>query len=351
MFSLENELLVMISQIDISDNEVDKIDILCSKELNWQYIVAQAARNKVVCLLYFHLYQNRKIFKIDDWIYKIIEKYYMATRDVLRIFNKEMIDICSTLNERNILYAILKGVNLQERLYAQKPRCIREFEDIDILVKKQDIKNIQSILRNKGYAQGKFDFMNERIESISRQEELYWRLHTNQIGKFIKIIQNGKVTQGDICTVDVNFTIFEGGKKNDKIKTEQLLNNVTSTGAKKYNVLNTEYDFLQVCYHFYKDIFYENKIDSRNDYILAKFCDVKEYVSQYRTIIDWKHLTDMIKEYDLNEAIYSTLFLVSKLYTNLNIDEILQNIKVDNVHEINTLVNMDEYIRGMIFRL
>lgn len=351
MFSLENELLVMISQIGISDNEKDKIHNLCSKGLNWQYIIAQAARNKVICLLYFHLYKNREIFEIDDWLYKILEKYYIATRDALHILNKEMIDICSTLNEKNISYAILKGLNLQERLYDERARCIREFEDIDILVNKQDIKSIQDILRSKGYTQGKYNFVNERIEPISRQEELYWRLHTNQIGKFIRIIQNGKVTQGDICTVDVNFTIFEGGKKKDKIETEQLLNNVTSTGVKKYNVLNTEYDFLQVCYHFYKDIFYEDKINSRNDYILAKFCDVKEYISQYRTIIDWEHLAGVINEYDLQEAIYTTLFLVSKLYTNLNVDEILKKIKTDNVHKINALVNIDKYIRGMLFRL
>lgn len=351
MFELENELLIIISQIHLNEREKNKMHNICSKRLNWQYIIAQAARNKVVCLLYFHLYQNKEIFKIDEWVYKILENYYIATRDVLQILDKEMFEICNLLNERKISYAILKGFNLQERLYSESERCIREFGDIDILVKKQDIREIRDVLKCKGFIQGKYNFINERIEPISRQEELYWRLNTNQVGRFIRIIPNGKVTHREICTVDVNFTIFEGGKKKDKIETEKLLSNVVLDGEKNYNVLDNEYDFLQVCYHFYKDIFYKDKINNQNDYILAKFCDVKEYVSQYRTIIKWDRLIEIIKKNDLNEAIYTTLLLVTRLYTALDLDKILKKIIPEDDYKIKKLVSIDKYIYGMIFRL
>ena len=241
---------------------------------------------------------------------------------------EKLVDI---FHKHEIPYAILKGFSIINSLYTSNGVIYRDFGDVDILVNKSDIDMISHSLTDMGYIQGYLD-SKYNIHMANRKDIIYWRLNSHQEQQFIKHSSYSNISPLICCKVDINTTIFEGGKIAVPISTEQLLKNTRPLKINEnlqVSSLSYELELIQLCYHFYKDMNYKAQKDFFVNYTLIKFCDIREYIRKYRSTIDWERFISYINTYEIGQAIYTTLFLVSLFYGDLEIDNILNKIYAD----------------------
>ena len=190
-------------------------------------------------------------------------------------------------------------------------------------------------MKKYDFVQGSVNSMGQ-IEKASRREIIYWGLNSHQEQLYVKFSKYA-VTPYMAIDIDINTSIFEGGKTKDPIPTEELLKHrqVKINGhGKKFYALEKEYELIQLIYHFYKDTVYEIKKAMKQDYSLNKFCDVREYILKYRDEIDWDLFIDIVNSNNIGNGIYYVLLIVSDFYKDMDIDDILERIEADKNVEI-----------------
>lgn len=101
--------------------------------------------------------------------------------------------------------------------------------------------------------------------------------------------------------------------------------------------LDYTYGLLQLCYHFYKDTLYDEKKKTHDDFCLLKFCDIREYVLQYKNSINWGEFVEIINDAKIRNEIYYPLWLVSSFYGDLGIEDILSRLKVNKNYYTNSI--------------
>ncbi|MBR2507934.1 MAG: nucleotidyltransferase family protein [Bacilli bacterium] len=286
--------------------------------------------------LFYSLIKNLEVESLFDQ--SIISEYF----NKLNVHQSKYIEylnsmkpIFENLEEKKIKYAVLKGFSFMDELYNTNIGLTRRFVDIDVLIDKSDLKEAKEILNNYNFVQGKI--VDGSIVRPERKDLIYWELNSHQLYEYVKL---SEYTSQYWIEVDINTTIFEGGKFVPPIETKILLTHSvikkTELGISFY-VLNKTFSLLQLCYHFYKDTVYETKKENHNDYCLIKFCDIREFILHFRKEIDWSEFVKIVNEFNIGDQIYYSLYLVSSFYGDLGIEEILKEIKTTPLFSIGFL--------------
>ena len=239
--------------------------------------------------------------------------------------------LVKALNEKRIPYSLLKGFSIINSLYSSNNVIYRDFGDVDVLINKNDLDAIIPILTEIGFIQGYLD-REYKVQKADRKEIIYWRLNSHQEQTFIKPSKYADISPILVCRVDLNTTIFEGGKLALPISTEDLLKETrlhNINDSLQIRSLCYELELIQLCYHLYKDISFKGENVFFGDYTLIKFCDIREYIRKYREAIDWDKFLYYINTCDIGRAIYISLLLVSTFYGDLEMDEVLAKIKAE----------------------
>ncbi|MCI9142906.1 MAG: nucleotidyltransferase family protein, partial [Lachnospiraceae bacterium] len=316
-----------ISKYNILNEDYE--NIIKFLKLNDQKLDSILGKNKLQILLLKHI----EHIGCGNLISRIRYKSYSNWLFHLQYQYSEYLDIIYELSqsfaEKNIRYAILKGMANNAELFVENSILYRPFADLDILIDVAQIDKVGDILKEHSFVQGYFK--NNQIVKATRKELIYWRLNSHQLHEYVKFSKYSNISSLYRLAIDVNFTIFEGGKCNDPINNSNILDHVMDRFIAPNSIikcLDYTYGLLQLCYHFYKDTVYEVKKNTHDNYCLKKFCDIREYVIKFYNHINWNEFIVTVNGAKIGNQIYHTLLLVSTFYGDLNIDEILQQINV-----------------------
>lgn len=286
-------------------------------------------KHKIQFLFYKHLYDSG--FLVDRHRYKYI--YPLAEQFVYLQYKhseylSELKPILECLNSSTIPYAILKGFSLIDPIYKTSGKIFRAFSDADILISKKNIPHLNQILNSNSFIQAKID-NTYQFQPINKIEEIYWRLNSHQEHEYIKPSKNFNFAPHLNLNIDVNFSIFQGGKYEDPISTKELLNNCRKRSIEDitFYSLDYTYELIQLCFHFYKDLHYDVKIKTHEDFSLIKFCDIREYIINYKEYILWDEFLSLLEENHLEQEVGSVLLLVSDFYEDLSIEDVLYELR------------------------
>ena len=215
--------------------------------------------------------------------------------------------IFSRLDNANIPYAVVKGAVLSNSAYHDP--FSRHSGDIDILINKDNIEIVKTILFEEGFIQGKFDGFG--IQPFTRQELLFHTAMSHQTAPFIKESGNKFCPYID---VDVNFDIMwgESGCKTDM---KYVLEHIEASSVCDVNIkkLCAEMEFIALCLHHYKDMNSLYLLYDRG-FSLDHFCDIFYYIKNCN--LDPKVLYKFCTKLDVCEYIYYCLY-----YTDLIFDD------------------------------
>lgn len=145
-FEVENDLIKILSQRNPQQNEI--IPLLQS-EINWEYLLKTAEDHRVVPILFQQLKTNYKEH-FPPSVYERLRVRFQEIASYNFARSAQLIKIVNILQNNNFSVLSYKGMTLAKLAY--KDVTLRQFTDIDLLVKKQEFKKIKELMLSNGCA-------------------------------------------------------------------------------------------------------------------------------------------------------------------------------------------------------
>lgn len=317
-------LLKLFAKADINKAVIDGILIT---EINWGKFLEEAFNHKVHDLVWFNIQKNQLLKYLPKYVCNLFDLHWKWTILKSNSYFKHIGEIATMLNKAGIPYAFIKGFDLIDKLYCNKSEYIRTFNDLDILVEPKHLDKIEKLFLDKGFVFGNYDFNENRVEPADRYEIMKMKMTSHQLYPLVKKVNydNEGVFAGPI-NIDINFTIFDGGKSIPAISTERLLKTACIRKAFngiEYSSLDIYYTFVQLVCHLYREAHTEVFIEQKNDISLQKFYDIYEYLMWAENKWDIRKLVEIIYDANLSESFWFVLFLTDILYETTFLSTIL----------------------------
>lgn len=185
--SLEAQLILACARTTIGFETSETIRALLREEINWEYVIEKAEQHYIMPLLYSNL-SSLCPECVPDGVLEHLRQSFQA--HVLRnmFLTRELVRSLNLLESENIPALPFKGPVLAALAYGNI--SLRQFSDLDILVRKQDVLRAKKLLLSLGYsAQASLTWVQKVAPRLSRKKdlilvssdgrvriELHWRL-------------------------------------------------------------------------------------------------------------------------------------------------------------------------------
>jgi len=315
------------------------IKVLRETNVNWINVLGYLTYHRVAGLAYEKVNSvNIRLFDYPVFFTTYLINQAQKIRTIEQ--HKWISMITREFKNKNIKHVFLKGAVLSSTLYSYGSRASN---DIDLLINKSDIEEVTKILNNLGFAQGKYDYKNNRIDEFTDEEKKEIINLRGETPSFIMISTNPTIKTID---VDVNFSLnwdpnFDEKTVNDFLDKRILIENKT-TGEEIYS-LCYEHNFIELCIHLYKDSSLIDIIKKRKVLDLYKFVDIYYFIMKYFHEIDINNLYLEISKYKLDDYIFFSLMYVINIFPDANIDEV--NFLINKLNPKENILNciFDQY--------
>lgn len=293
--SKEDLLLLFCARKD-ADKQV--INNILGKNVNWDHITMCAQQHGISPLLYRNLCLTEDTTLLPEWVIKNLRGQYYATVARNMKHYDELNKILGSFKKEGIDVVVLKGAALAEAVY--QDISLRGFNDIDILVRKNDLNRAKNVAIAGGYAL-------EKIHSPEAYMEKFgYNLH------YIKDI-----------TLEIHWNISRriGNEQYIKIDIDEVWNNaiplkISNDDSK---MLSPEDQLIHLSIH----------LASHNYDRLIWFCDISEIIRHYD--IKWEKLIQNARKYRTKAYVYYTLYFTSELFGVKVPSRVLQEIRPNNL--------------------
>ncbi len=274
---LEQRLMTLLCRVSGLDHGA--VFKLVRRDLDWGYIFRTAHPLYAVPLIYFHLKEQipdgiqgtplREVFK---------REYHLSLANNLRLLH-EFDRITALFSEHGIPSIALKGTQLIRELYPNP--AIRPMFDIDLLVKREDLKGAHEILRNAGYRTvgGKpprpdhgyyYDAPYRKESGSPVLLELHWDL---------------------------------GEKNRYRINVTPIWNRAVRSNQGPYLEMDDDDTFLYLALHFFKHYLFKR---------LIWICDLHEWT--VRKAIHWERVVERARSQSIATFLLYTVILLEDFY-------------------------------------
>ncbi len=304
--SSEDRLILACAQVNPSEKRQREIGKLLLVPLDWQDIYQKAQAHGMIQLLYWNIHSARLEAVVPQVIMKELRKYYYANIARNIFLQNELIKLLRLCRERGIEIMPLKGAVFVPVYY--KNIGLRTMVDLDLLVKKEDLRLMDELLLDQGYN------MDERYrkEIFSSDERfrkyvdvthhefpLYFK---EEINLDIHWDVGGHISRSKYYTIDI-----------DGFWTSQ--NTVT---LEKLDVptLSPENQLLHLCGHGFTSGFH-----------LKGLCDISVLVEYYGDRIHWDIISSRARECRIGKIVYFALYLTQLIFDIQFPKEVLRNLR------------------------
>lgn len=292
----------------------DKILVLVQENLDWDYLIKFASKQKLIQLLYYHL-NTLCPERVPNHILDQLKNKFQGNAHKNLLLTGELIKILEEFKANGICAIHYKGPSLA--LLAYENLALRQFVDVDIIVGKSDTRKVTDLMSSLGY----------RLESYpgSVDESMYFNTQTEH--KFINknskaVVEIHNKVQGHFFYLPVNpgFLYDE-----DSLKTVEINN----YSVKTFSIENT---LLLLSIHCARHSW------SRISWI----CDVYELVESYE--INWVEVIEKAEKLCVKRILLITLHLAGDLL-GLKLSNEILNI----LYEESQVENIVRQIKEKIF--
>ncbi len=271
-----------------SETDVTK---LVRPGLDWDFVFASSARHGLTPLLYKMIADYDAAGGIPPNIHNSLQKGYLASLMRNQNFYRLVNPLLDTFSAAGIPVMLLKGTALCLTVY--EDMALRPFGDVDILVKKEHVKQGQQFMDTLGYSlitNNYFPIPDERNDELGCE----WSYHTN--GNVVELHWD-LVTRIAPFRVDIE-TYWKSARKVE-------LDGQTAL------IMSPAGQLLHLCLHQYKHHWMH----------LRDLVDVALIIESYSGEIDWDELAREARRQGLGRCVYYTVMLTHQVL-GTNIDEI-----------------------------
>ena len=304
----EDLLIRYCARTSSQEDRPREIEELLHRDLDWDYIVQEAKHQAVAPLLYHCLsrIENGGDYIPGDILTRLRNLYYGNLANNILLYQR-LGRVLDFLREENIKVIVLKGAALAEEVYGNL--ALRPMYDVDLLVRKEDLPQVDKKLRLLGY---------------STQENYLDRLKTCDNSYLNTIMMRNSMSPPlHLHWHLVNSTIpnFTYSSKIEMEKIWQEAIPVRVAGVESL-VLSPHHLLIHLSEHALKPSHSLGK--------LIFLCDIHEAIRAYRDRLNWRLLKEEAFRFNLNRQVYHCLNLASQVLEAEVPEDILDKLKPKN---------------------
>ncbi len=257
----EMELLLRCARTQLTPGDTACMRALLEAGVSWPRLCDLTRRHGLTPLLYRHLFGSAADLIPARSMKRLRLKFYEHAGHNLTLF-AELLDVLRVFNEKGIPAVPFKGPALAESAYGNV--MLREYRDLDVLVRPRDVPLVRSLLRERGY------------ESVAPLEE---GAHAAQAARLQWGCDDEYVRAEDGLRLEIHWRLFH---RYFSLPLEDACWKRThriTLGERKTLAFSTEDELLMLCAHGAKHCWER----------LAWVADVAE-VLKTRPDLDWAYL-------------------------------------------------------------
>lgn len=248
--SMEFQFIIWLISLNRSHLDIDIYKI--KNRINWSYLIGYAIREGIIPLLY------KRITELPPGFFPVNEKkkiknIYLNIIAKNLIYNKKLDELLDFFYRKGIDAIPIKGPVLSMQSYDDV--ALREYCDLDFLVKSQDFPLVIELMISQGYQS--LIFYNDKIKYFWKLSGRDFHFFKNQI--YIDLHQ--RLIQGPLFF---------------KLPEEEWRNLITvSFGSMDVKVLSPEYTIILLSLHGTKHIWSKLKVIVDFAYFLFSINDIR----------------------------------------------------------------------------
>ena len=282
LVSPEAKLLLCCARTSKSANSASRIAALLREDIDWVRVLELARKHRVTPLLYWHLGADDS-GTVPKHVLEVLRAHFHDNNLRNLSLTGELLKITRAFEAKGIPVVPFKGPTLAVLAYGSLG--LREFADLDILVRKQDVSRARELLTSMGYRR------QDRVAGA--QEAAFLRTRREYV-----FTREGGVVVELHWALTPRILAF-------RLKPEDLWDRVEkfTLGRDTVLTLSTEDTLLFLCVHGSKHFWYR----------LAWICDVAELLRARGETMDWDRLTERARQQGAQRTLFLGLSLANEL--------------------------------------
>jgi len=288
----EHELLLYCSCTCIKSQDVERISLLLKQGMHWDYLVETARQQGVMPLLYWNL-SNTFPDAMPDMLLSQLRTSFEKNAASNLCLTGELLNLLHLFQENAIPAIPFKGPILTTSVYGNL--ALRQFCDLDILVREQDVEHAEELLVVQGY----------RLIS-----DLLWQKQWVNVDTGVNVDLHQAVAPKDFPLLLDFETLWE------------RLEPVSVNGETVLS-LSTEDLLLILCTNVARDCW-------QNRGRLIQICDIAELL-RVHSEIDWHQLLEQSRRLGCERMLLLSLLLAQELFGIRLPEEVLLRMRAKPV--------------------
>lgn len=281
--SPEWRLLVACAKADLTAEDLRLIrqDLTCP-DLDWEYVATASCAHGIAPLIYHSLQRSGGTTLLPSGAAETLRTSYYGNAARNYLLYDELRKVLKAFRDEGIGVIVLKGAALAETVYPN--RTLRPMSDIDLLVRKENLSNVEAKLIGMGYV------LEKRIET----KEYYIEHHYHWV-----------FTKRSATSIEIHWHI-QRPTSPFRIDIDGLWQRAqwTKIAAAEALVLSPEDLLLHLCQHMHK----HNLIGG-----IRPLCDIAHVVEHYNNAINWMEFRTRSSQWGISPYVYLALYLAKEL--------------------------------------
>lgn len=311
---IEDQLLLFLAQTSIDTEKEIKIKDLLLNELDWDYILSKAAKHRLKSLLFFNLKNYSDIAPKDVLIR--LNDYFSNNICKNLLFLGEILKIIKIFEKHSICVIPYKGP--VTAIHAYGHLGLREFDDLDLYINKNDVLTVKKILQSEGYE--------TKLHLDNSQEVEYLKLQSDYI-----FINNENDFPLEIHWNVAGFYFTFPNEHYFPFNPANL--NFLHLNHQQVKIFSDEDQILILSIHAAGHLW------SR----LSWICDINELI-RCSNDLDWNKIILKAKYLSVERILYVNLYLIGELF-DLDVPSWIR----ENMLKDNAIEKIGEYVIKIIF--
>lgn len=309
-----------------------KLMELWKENLNWKEIFFQAVTHRTLNMIRYNLIRFGLYSELDTEYKRVMDATWESNNQKNLEYKKYLKIILNKFKKDGLVVPILKGNVLAYHVYPSP--AARIFNDMDFLIKYEDISKVTDSLNSLGLVQGDYNKEKGIIEEISRKKIMMHQLSTHELAEFKMTNDN---SFAPVINVDINHSILWKGNCPYEIPSEDLINRAVNVEFDDVqgHMLHMFDNIIQLSCHLFKEATLMLWITDLRDLKIYKFSDLYMYLHSFGNSIDWNKFMERIEEYKLQKIIYYNFYYIEKMFGQIVPEEVMKRLKPNNLDYLN----------------
>jgi hypothetical protein len=303
--------LVLMGSVVIDDGKWEAFKQLINDQLNWGEIIFQLVTHRTLNLFYYNLKKFRIAGILEKELLRLMESQWQVYHERNTFYRQELVKVLAAFDQAGVVVPIVKGNLLATLVYPALETRI--FNDLDLIMKPDDVARVTKALEGAGYVQGHYDEEKGVIVEATRKEKMLQQMVSHELQEFQKLGENRFAS---LIQVDVNHDILWKGNCPYKVPTQDLIERalpVEIEGARGY-MLDYIDNIIQLSCHLYKEATLMMWITDLRDLKIYKFADLYLYIQKFLPKIDWSLLVQRVQGYKLEKVVYYNFHYIEMMF-------------------------------------